>query len=106
MFNFLKYALILSFKKGPMSFKRAFPEGRAGEINITRRTDPQGMYGLRVSDTGVGFPEGLDFRATNSLGMQLVCIFTEQLDGAIALDRTQGATFTLTFAEAIRSVRS
>jgi two-component sensor histidine kinase len=87
-------------------FKHAFPGGRAGEIRITLHTDSQGMYRLSVSDTGVGLPEGLTPRDAKSLGLQLVCILTEQLDGTIALDGNPGATFTLTFAEAIRSVRS
>ncbi len=87
-------------------FKHAFPEGRAGEIMIALHTDPQGMYRLRVSDTGVGLPEGLNLRDAKSLGLQLVCILTEQLDGTIALDGKHGTTFTLTFPEAIRSVRS
>src|SRR5437763_15706734 len=44
---------------------------------------PQETYMLSVSDTGVGFPAGLDFRQTTSLGLQLVCLLTEQLDGTI-----------------------
>jgi two-component sensor histidine kinase len=51
-----------------------------------------------VRDTGVGFPAGVDFRHTASLGLQLVCILTEQLNGTITLDRGhRGTTFTLTF---------
>lgn len=50
-----------------------------------------------VRDTGVGFPEAVDFRHTASLGLQLVCMLTEQLHGTITLDRRRGTTFTLTF---------
>jgi two-component sensor histidine kinase len=52
---------------------------------------------LRVSDSGCGFPEHLDFRHTESLGLQLVCALTEQLEGTIALERDGGTTFTVTF---------
>jgi two-component sensor histidine kinase len=50
-----------------------------------------------VRDTGVGFPEALDFRHTASLGLQLVCMLTEQLHGTITLERRPGTTFTFTF---------
>ena len=52
---------------------------------------------LVVRDTGVGFPADLDFRHTETLGMQLVCILTEQLGGTIVLERASGTTFMLTF---------
>jgi two-component sensor histidine kinase len=48
-----------------------------------------------VRDTGVGFPEAVDFRHTTSLGLQLVCMLTEQLQGTITLERRPGTTFTL-----------
>jgi two-component sensor histidine kinase len=51
---------------------------------------------LRVADHGCGFPEELDFRATESLGLQLVCTLTEQLQGTIALERAKGTHVTMT----------
>jgi two-component sensor histidine kinase len=50
---------------------------------------------LRVGDTGCGFPDDLDFRATDSLGLQLVCTMAEQLQGTIALERAEGTHFTI-----------
>jgi two-component sensor histidine kinase len=50
---------------------------------------------LIVRDTGVGFPASLDFRHTDSLGLQLVCLLTEQLGGTIELDRASGTQWTL-----------
>jgi two-component sensor histidine kinase len=41
----------------------------------------------------------MDFRKTESLGLQLVSMLTNQLDGVIELDRHAGTAFTLTFAE-------
>jgi PAS domain S-box-containing protein len=78
-------------------FKYAFPEGRAGEIRLVLRADPARHVTLMVQDTGVGLPEELDFRYTESLGLQLVCMLTEQLGGTITLTRQGGTTFTLTF---------
>ena len=56
---------------------------------------------LRVGDTGCGFPEDLDFQATESLGLQLVCTLAEQLQGTIALERAEGAHFLITFSLAV-----
>jgi PAS domain S-box-containing protein len=78
------------------SLKHAFPDGRPGEIHLDLRSEP-GLTTLRVRDTGVGFPDGLDVRQTESLGLQLVCMLTEQLGGTIDLSRAEGTTVTLTF---------
>jgi two-component sensor histidine kinase len=79
------------------SFKHAFPDGLVGEIHITLRQDPTGACVLIVGDTGVGLPEGLDVRATESLGWQLVGLLTEQLRGTIELEGHGGTTVTITF---------
>jgi two-component sensor histidine kinase len=55
---------------------------------------------MTVADDGVGFPADADFRATDSLGMQLVTALVNQLDGTITLDRTNGTTFVITFKPA------
>ncbi len=78
-------------------FKHAFPDGRVGAIDITLRQEPTGHCRLMVDDTGVGFPEGVDFRTTESLGLQLVCLLSAQLDGTITLERCGGTHWTLTF---------
>jgi two-component sensor histidine kinase len=79
------------------ALRHAFPDGRAGEVRITLLQEASGSCVLAVHDTGVGFPDGLDFRHTESLGLQLVCILTEQLQGSITLERRSGTSFTLTF---------
>jgi PAS domain S-box-containing protein len=77
--------------------KHAFPDGQSGELHITLQVDPEQQAILVVRDTGVGFPEDLDFRSTDSLGLQLVCLLTEQLQGTISLERHAGTAWTLTF---------
>jgi PAS domain S-box-containing protein len=80
------------------SLKHAFPKDRRGEIHIRLCTDHDDQLTLRVGDEGIGFPEELDFRHTTSLGLQLVNMLVNQLDGSIELHRSQGTTFELTFA--------
>jgi two-component sensor histidine kinase len=78
------------------ALKHAFPGGRSGDIHITLRAQA-GHVTLSVHDTGVGFPADLDFRHTESLGMQLVSMLTEQLGGTITLTRECGTAFAVTF---------
>jgi two-component sensor histidine kinase len=58
----------------------------------------KGQIELTVSDNGVGLREDLDFRKTESLGLQLVTTLAEnQLQGKIELDRNAGTKFKITF---------
>jgi two-component sensor histidine kinase len=77
--------------------KHAFPQGRAGDVHIGLHTTPERWVRLVVRDTGCGFPPGLDFRHTESLGLQLVTSLAEQLQGTITLDQQEGTIFTMTF---------
>jgi two-component sensor histidine kinase len=79
------------------ALKHAFPGGRPGAVAITLRQAPPGTCVLTVRDTGVGLPEGLDIRQTDSLGLQLVSLLIAQLGGTLTLERGGGTTFRLTF---------
>jgi PAS domain S-box-containing protein len=76
--------------------KHAFPGGQAGNVTVMLANETDHVI-LTVTDDGYGFPVHLDFRHTESLGLQLVCTLTEQLRGTIALERHGGTTFRLTF---------
>jgi two-component sensor histidine kinase len=76
-------------------FKHAFPEGLTGRVRVELRATADQTLLLRVGDTGCGFPEELDFRTTDSLGLQLVCMLADQLQGSIALERAEGTLFTV-----------
>ena len=78
--------------------KHAFPDNRSGTIRVTLRAEAESQVTLSVADGGVGFPPELDFRHTESLGLQLICLLTEQLAGTITLDRSEGTLFTIRFA--------
>jgi adenylate cyclase len=81
------------------ALKHAFPDGTTGTITVTLHTGREGRCTLGVHDTGIGFPPEVDFRHTTSLGLQLVHMLVEQLDGTIDLTTEGGTTFTVTFAE-------
>jgi two-component sensor histidine kinase len=77
-------------------FKHAFPAG-CGEIDITLQAQPGGLAALTVHDTGVGCPASLNLRQTTSVGLQLVGVLTEVLEGTMTLEGTGGTTVTVTF---------
>lgn len=79
------------------SLKHAFPDDRRGEILVKMHADKRGKHTLIVKDTGIGFPEELDFRETETLGMQLVTDLVIQIGRSIKLNREGGTTFTIVF---------
>jgi PAS domain S-box-containing protein len=79
------------------AFKYAFPQNCTGDVHVELHADTAQQATLVVRDNGIGFPDEIDFRHTESLGLQLVAMLTEQLQGTIALERADGTTFTLTF---------
>ncbi len=50
---------------------------------------------LVIADDGPGLPPGFDVNALKSLGMKLVYLITDQLNGKIEVDSTNGTRFTL-----------
>lgn len=78
------------------ALKHAFPDDRHGEIGIAFRQDVDEFI-LVITDNGIGFPAGLDFKKSASLGLQLVSSLTNQLLGQLTLDQGDGSTFTLRF---------
>ncbi len=76
------------------SLKHAFPDGKKGEIKISMHPSNKNEVELVVRDNGVGMPEEMDLKNTNSLGLNLVGMLVEdQLHGEIKLDKKGGTTF-------------
>jgi two-component sensor histidine kinase len=80
------------------ALKHAFPDGRKGCIRVRLANLDDQTLRLAVEDDGVGLPPGLDYRRTESLGLQLAVTLTHQLSGVIAVDSTHGVAFHTTFA--------
>ncbi len=78
-------------------FKHAFPYGRSGEIHIKLQQDADKKICLVVWDDGVGIPPSVDWRNSNSLGLELVHTLAEQLHSEIILDSKNGTSFTFRF---------
>ncbi len=79
------------------SLKHAFPNGKKGEVFIGINKIQDNKYVLILKDNGIGFPPNLDFRKTESLGLQLVTTLTEQLGGVIELCKNGFTEFRIVF---------
>ncbi len=75
--------------------KYAFPGGRKGECAITAHRDGRSVV-LAIRDDGVGMPEDLDWQNSPTLGLRLVHILIEQLNGTIFFARDSGTRVTIT----------
>lgn len=103
------------------ALKYAFPNESEGEISILlcKKEDYkhylensgnfwtdfqcQGIEDLQfvlvIKDNGIGLPEETDFKKADSLGLQIVTILVEQIDGCIELKRDNGTEFTIWFKD-------
>ncbi len=79
------------------AMKHAFPGKRSGTIELALRPLPEGSYLLSVKDDGIGFPEGIDVRKTESLGLQIVSSLVDQVDGRLEILRENGTEFRVVF---------
>lgn len=77
------------------ALKYAFPDGGAGVIKITVIRQNSQII-LTISDNGVGLPDGLDWKNSNTLGFRLVRnLIEKQLNGSVEIENRNGTIFTL-----------
>jgi two-component sensor histidine kinase len=84
------------------ALKHAFPDGRTGEVSVTLRSDAsrndtRSSIVLTVSDDGIGIPESMNLDKTDTLGLQLVSLLTDQLHGSIDIRRADPTRFVVEF---------
>ena len=79
------------------AFKHAFPEREQGTVNI-KMDEKENMIRLNISDDGIGFPEDVNLENTDSLGLELIRILVDQLDGELDLkSSSKGTQYLITF---------
>jgi two-component sensor histidine kinase len=83
------------------ALKHAFPQNRAdARIRIQMALDKNDWVCLMIEDNGVGMPEGLDWKTTESLGLRLVRILAEdQLGGNISISQKNGTHIEIRFPQ-------
>jgi two-component sensor histidine kinase len=89
------------------AYKHAFPKNkhrsRAGHCEISVIVGQEGgALTLTVADNGVGLPAGMNLDNPETLGLQLVKMLSQQINGSLELDRSSGTVFRLNFPVAAK----
>lgn len=79
------------------AFKYAFPNNTDGTITIRLSEEAGDMCELTVSDNGIGLPQHFSLDSDKSLGMYIIRLLAEQLDGTVEIDRLKGTSFKIRF---------
>ncbi|MBC7696366.1 MAG: hypothetical protein H7141_13070 [Burkholderiales bacterium] len=77
------------------SLKYGFPE-KKGRIFVGLKS-LNNSYTLTINDNGKGLKDGFDLDKDSHLGMQLVCMLAEQLDGKLKLESRNGVNYSVSF---------
>jgi len=80
------------------SMKYAFPKNSNGEIGIVINEN-NGLFTMKIYDTGIGIPENVSFDKNSRLGLQLVFMLTKQFQGTVSIERNNGTVFIITFKQ-------
>jgi PAS domain S-box-containing protein len=73
------------------ALKYAYPSGDKGEIRVGLENDGTRVV-LTVSDAGVGFPKEFAIEKTDTLGLKLVEMLADQIDGTVSIDCSAGTS--------------
>ena len=81
------------------TLKYAFTgKSQNAEITLKMRTEGENIK-LIIGDNGIGLPQHINYRNTESLGLQLVVTLTDQLNGVIDIDTKKGTMYTIVFKQ-------
>jgi two-component sensor histidine kinase len=78
------------------ALKHAFPDDRAGRVQVSMWQTSQRALKLEIKDDGIGIPLPLDQRQQN-FGLRLVGMLASQLHGKIETEQSAGLVFRLEF---------
>ncbi|MGI0480106.1 PAS domain-containing protein [Geminocystis sp. CENA526] len=81
------------------SLEHAFSNQENGTISLNLCLDRSKKITLIVKDNGIGFPDNFDWQKTDSLGLQLVSLLTQQLEGKLVINQEQGTEVIIAFKE-------
>jgi PAS domain S-box-containing protein len=81
------------------ALKYAFPNKAKGTIHVSLHCNENKSYTLIIRDNGIGLPINFNLKHLNSLGLNLVHILIEQLEGTLELDCRKGTKFCIRFPQ-------
>ncbi len=89
------------------ALKYGIPDTNEGEIKIHLSKKGANSYEMYLGDNGIGFPEDINPKTTNSLGLKLIHNLARQLRGTITRDeKSQGTYYQIIFEEVVEEFNS
>jgi len=87
------------------SFKHGFRGRENGVIDLKLKKKDDKNYELLLSDNGIGIPGNIDHDEPETLGLELINIFVDQLDGKLKLSNHIGTSYKIQFSELKETIR-
>jgi len=79
------------------ALKYAFQDGRKGILEISLKPLTNEKLAFIVKDNGIGFPSSMNWKENDSMGLRIVQLLCNQLDGDVQCQSSsQGTTFSMT----------
>lgn len=89
------------------ALKYGIPGDTKGEIKIHLSQKGTNTYEMYLGDDGIGFPEDVSPKTTNSLGLKLIHNLARQLRGTIVRDsEAKGTYYQINFEEVVEEFNS
>jgi len=82
------------------AIKYAFKGRESGNIHIELK-DAEEHFEIKISDDGVGIPKDVKVHEPETLGLSIVDMIAQQINGTMKVDRENGTSFTLLFPKKI-----
>jgi two-component sensor histidine kinase len=79
------------------SLKYAFPNNRKGQLYISLKQESDTIFILVLKDDGVGYSKEVN-NNSGTLGLRLVNVLVEQLDGTISVNNSKGTEYIITLS--------
>lgn len=79
------------------SYKHAFNDSNGNTMKIEIIKETEDNYQLVYLDSGKGIPNKIDFKNSNTLGLELIHTLTNQLDGTVSYSNKNNSIFTIKF---------
>lgn len=80
------------------AIKYAFPGENKGQISITMKMQEEGQCVLIVADNGIGLPDSFNIEDHSSMGLNLIKMMAEQLNGSVHISGTSGTVLHVWFS--------
>ncbi len=81
------------------ALKYAFPNDAKGTIKVNIHSVNEKEFILVVKDNGVGFPCNWNFNRVKTLGLQIVNVLVNQLEGTLEINCNTGTGFFIKFSD-------